>query len=71
MVVYWSIKSAIDYAQYALGATDKFRGTGVFNSIQFSRETEEDSGDNSNSNSANSETKDNKSTSKQSTDNKK
>ena len=37
MVVYWSIKSAIDYVQYAVGAKDTFRGTGVFNSIQLSR----------------------------------
>ena len=38
MVIYWSIKSAIDYAGYAVGATDKFQGTGVFSGIKIARE---------------------------------
>ena len=42
MVVYWSIKSAIDLAGYAVGATDKFQGTGVFNSIKFERENKDE-----------------------------
>ena len=37
-VVYWSIKSSFDLARYALGQTNEFQGTGVFNSIKFSRQ---------------------------------
>lgn len=39
MVVYWSIKSAFDLAQYAVGASDSFKGTGVFSFIEFDRES--------------------------------
>ena len=49
MVVYWSIKSAIDLAGYAVGATDKFQGTGVFNTIKFEREKKEAAADASSS----------------------
>ena len=38
---YFETKSAIDLAFYAAGKKDKFRGTGVFNSIQFERSPEE------------------------------
>lgn len=48
MVVYWSIKSAFDLGKYALGGSDKFKGTGVWSFIQFEKngdkkETTEDS----------------------------
>lgn len=42
MVVYWSIKSAIDLVGYATGKSDKFKGTGVFSAIEFEREKKED-----------------------------
>ena len=42
MVVYWSIKSAADLAAYAVGATDKFKGTGVFSSVEFQRESKDE-----------------------------
>ena len=38
MVIYWSIKSGIDLAAYGMGFSDKFKGTGVFNAIEFERE---------------------------------
>ena len=38
MVIFWSIKSGIDLAAYGMGMTDKFKGTGVFNAIEFERE---------------------------------
>ena len=40
MVVYWSIKSAIDYAGYSLGQSQTFQGTGVWSGIKLSREPE-------------------------------
>ena len=41
MVVYWSIKSAIDLAGYGLGMSDSFQGTGVYSGIKMSRENKE------------------------------
>jgi len=41
MVIYWSIKSAIDLAAYGLGQSDTFQGTGVFSSIKMSRDKDE------------------------------
>jgi hypothetical protein len=37
MVIYWTIKSGIDLVSYGLGATDKFKGTGVYSGIQLER----------------------------------
>lgn len=37
MVVYWSIKSAFDLGKYALGGSDKFKGTGVWSFIEFDK----------------------------------
>ena len=39
-VVYWSIKSTYDLVQYGLGATDKFKGTGVWSFIEFQKNKE-------------------------------
>jgi hypothetical protein len=33
----------MDLAAYAMGSTDKFKGTGVFSSIEFSRDDNDDS----------------------------
>ena len=41
MVVYWTIKSAIDYVGYATGQTDKWQGTGVWKGLKVSRDDEE------------------------------
>ena len=41
MVVYWTIKSAIDYVGYATGQTDKWQGTGVWTGLKVSRDDEE------------------------------
>jgi len=32
------MKSGVDLVRYGMGATDKFKGTGVFSSIEFQRE---------------------------------
>jgi hypothetical protein len=37
MVVYWSIKSSFDLAQYAVGAKDTFKGTGVWSFVEMDR----------------------------------
>lgn len=37
MVVYWSIKSAFDLGKYALGGSDKFKGTGVWSFVEFDK----------------------------------
>jgi len=42
MVIYWSIKTAIDTAAYALGVTDEVKGTGVWNSFELKREKSDD-----------------------------
>ena len=42
MVVYWTIKSAIDYVGYAAGQTDKWQGTGVWKGLKASRDDEEE-----------------------------
>lgn len=42
MVVYWSIKTAIDGVNYALGNKDEWKGTGVFSGIQVKREKSDD-----------------------------
>ena len=48
MVIYWSIKSAMDYVGYATGQTDKFQGTGTWSMIKMEREKpEENQADNS------------------------
>ena len=38
MVVYWSIKSAIDLVGYQMGMSDSFQGTGVWSGIKMERE---------------------------------
>ena len=51
MVIYWSIKSAIDLAGYSLGVTPTFQGTGVWSGIKLSRdETSNESEDKKSSN---------------------
>ena len=42
-VIYWSIKSAMDYVGYATEQTDKFQGTGTWSMIKMEREKPEDS----------------------------
>jgi len=42
MFIYWSIKTAIDTIAYGLGATDKVKGTGVWNAFELSREPKEE-----------------------------
>ena len=41
MVVYWSIKSAIDLVGYGLGAKESFQGTGVFKNFKLPKEVED------------------------------
>lgn len=41
MVIYWSIKTAIDTVSYALGNTDEVKGTGVFSGFELKRDTSE------------------------------
>jgi hypothetical protein len=38
MVIYWTIKSAIDMVGYAAGQSDSFQGTGVWKGVEFKRE---------------------------------
>lgn len=38
MVIYWTIKSAIDYAGYATGKTDEWKGTGVWSGLSVKRD---------------------------------
>lgn len=38
MVIYWSIKTAIDTIAYGLGATDQVKGTGVWSGFELKRE---------------------------------
>ena len=40
MVIYWSIKTAIDTIAYGMGKTDEVKGTGVFRSFELKREKE-------------------------------
>ena len=40
MVIYWTIKSAIDLVGYSAGQTDSFQGTGVWKGIELKREPE-------------------------------
>ena len=42
MVIYWTIKTAIDTIAYGLGVTDKVKGTGVWNAFELSREPEKE-----------------------------
>ena len=42
MVIYWSIKTAIDTIAYGLGATDEVKGTGVWSAFELKRETKEE-----------------------------
>ena len=41
MVIYWSIKTAIDTIAYGMGKTDEVKGTGVFRSFELKREAPE------------------------------
>ena len=45
MVIFWSIKTAIDTAAYQLGFTDYVKGTGVWNKFELRREPKEDEKD--------------------------
>lgn len=45
MVIYWTIKTAIDTAMYSLGMTDSVKGTGVWNSFELNREKDEEKDD--------------------------
>ena len=45
MVVYWTIKSAIDYVGYAAGQTDEWKGTGVWSGLSASRDKDGEDGD--------------------------
>ena len=45
MVVYWTIKTAIDTIAYGLGATDEVKGTGVWKSFELKREKKNDDND--------------------------
>ena len=38
MVIYWSIKTAIDTIAYGVGLTDEVKGTGVWNAFELKRE---------------------------------
>ena len=40
MVIYWTIKSAIDLVGYSAGKTDSFQGTGVWKGVELKREPE-------------------------------
>ena len=42
MVVYWTIKTAIDTIAYGLGANDEVEGTGVWKSFELKREKKDD-----------------------------
>ena len=42
MVIYWSIKTAIDTIAYATGATDQVKGTGVWSGFELKREPKDD-----------------------------
>ena len=42
MVIYWSIKTAIDTIAYGMGKTDEVKGTGVFRSFELKREKTEE-----------------------------
>ena len=42
MVIYWSIKTAIDTIAYGMGKTDEVKGTGVFRSFELKREKAEE-----------------------------
>lgn len=42
MVIYWTIKTAIDTAMYSLGVTDSVKGTGVWNSFELKRDKKEE-----------------------------
>lgn len=44
MVIYWTIKSAIDYVGFASGQTDKWQGTGVWSGLKVNRDDEEGGG---------------------------
>lgn len=38
MVIYWSIKTAIDTIAYGIGATDQVKGTGVWSGFELKRD---------------------------------
>ncbi len=42
MVIYWSIKTAIDTIAYGVGATDEVKGTGVWSGFELKREPKEE-----------------------------
>ena len=42
MFIYWSIKTAMDTVEYALGKRDKVKGTGMLSFIEFEREPKND-----------------------------
>ena len=42
MVIYWSIKTAIDTIAYSTGATDQVKGTGVWSGFELKREPKDD-----------------------------
>ena len=42
MVIYWSIKTAIDTIAYGVGATDQVKGTGVWSGFELKREPKDD-----------------------------
>ena len=42
MVIYWSIKTAIDTIAYGVGATDEVKGTGVWSGFELNREPKEE-----------------------------
>lgn len=42
MVIYWTIKSAIDYVGYASGQADEWKGTGVWSGLSVKRDDDND-----------------------------
>ena len=45
MVIYWTIKSAIDYVGYASGQADEWKGTGVWSGLSVKRDDDDDGAD--------------------------
>ena len=42
MVIYWSIKTAVDTIRYAAGQTDEVKGTGVWSAFELKRDKDDD-----------------------------
>ena len=45
MFIYWSIKTAMDTIEYAMGKRDEVKGTGMLSFIEFKRESKDEEED--------------------------